>query len=168
VASKGVVFGLTRDLGRMSPRHGIKNNGVLPSATSRMSDLSPVIKKITRQYFDPERVADFVVALASEEYPVSGELFSVGGGRAARTTLPTVPGHAGAMNPEDYVANFPPLPQLPFRFYVSRHLYCYNNRPGFSHVADDHITDSRLRESSIEAGEDRAYEAIQSKNALTT
>src|SRR5687768_15496863 len=34
VASKGAVFGLTRDLGRMSPKHGIKINGVLPSAMS--------------------------------------------------------------------------------------------------------------------------------------
>lgn len=106
VASKGAVFGLTRDLGRMSPKHGIKINGVLPSAMSRMSDLSPVIKQITRQYFDPERVADFVVALASEECPVSGELFSVGGGRAARTTLATVPGHSGAMDAESYLSNF--------------------------------------------------------------
>ncbi|KAM5353387.1 hypothetical protein ACJ41O_000037 [Fusarium nematophilum] len=106
VASKGATFGLTRDLGRMSPKHGIKINGVLPSAASRMSDLSPVIKRITRQYFQPHLVADFVLALASEECPVSGELFSVGGGRAARTTLATVPGHSGEIAPEGYLAHF--------------------------------------------------------------
>ncbi|KAJ4262900.1 bifunctional hydroxyacyl-CoA dehydrogenase/enoyl-CoA hydratase fox2 [Fusarium torreyae] len=106
VSSKGATFGLTRDLGRMSPKHGIKINGILPSAASRMSDLSPVIKRITREYFQPHLVADFVVALCSEECPVSGELFSVGGGRAARTTLATVPGHCHETTPEGYLANF--------------------------------------------------------------
>jgi NAD(P)-dependent dehydrogenase (short-subunit alcohol dehydrogenase family) len=106
VASKGAVFGLTRDLGRMSTKADIKINGIMPSAVSRMSDLSPVIKRITRQYFEPHLVADFIVVLASEECPVSGEIFSVGGGRAARTTLATVPGHASEKSPEGYLANF--------------------------------------------------------------
>ncbi|KAF5606487.1 fox-2 multifunctional beta-oxidation [Fusarium subglutinans] len=106
VSSKGATFGLTRDLGRMSPKHGIKINGVLPSAASRMSDLSPVIKRITREYFHTHLVADFVVALCSAECPISGELFSVGGGRAARTTLATVPGHSRATGLEDYLAHF--------------------------------------------------------------
>jgi NAD(P)-dependent dehydrogenase (short-subunit alcohol dehydrogenase family) len=121
VASKGAVYGLTRDLGRASIRDGIKINGVLPSAFSRMSDLSPVIKRITRQYFDPKLVADFVVALASEECPSSGELFSVGGGRAARTTLATVPGHAHADGPESYLANFDQVMGKTEDIYVPRH-----------------------------------------------
>ncbi|KAI6783918.1 FOX-2 multifunctional beta-oxidation protein [Emericellopsis cladophorae] len=106
VASKGAVFGLTRDLGRFSPKHGIKINGVMPSAASRMSDLSPVIKRITRKYFRTQLVAEFVVALASEECPVSGELFSAGGGRAARTTIATVPGHTNESTSQGYLDNF--------------------------------------------------------------
>ncbi|KAH6871810.1 hypothetical protein B0T10DRAFT_500209 [Thelonectria olida] len=106
VSAKGATFGLTRDLGRMSHVHGIKINGIMPSAASRMSDMSPVIKRITHQYFQPHLVADFIIALASEECPVSGELFSVGGGRAARTTLATVPGHTHEVSPEGYLANF--------------------------------------------------------------
>ena len=106
VSSKGAVYGLTRELGRLSPKHGVKINGVLPSAASRMSDMSPVIKRITREYFKTHLVADFVVLLASEECPVSGELFSVGGGRAARTTLATVPGHCGETTPEGFLENF--------------------------------------------------------------
>lgn len=105
-SSKGAVFGLTRDIGRMSPKHGIKINGVMPSAASRMSDLSEVIKRITRQFYKPHLVADFVVALASEQCPVSGELFSVGGGRAARVVIATVPGHVGESSPEGYLANW--------------------------------------------------------------
>lgn len=105
-SSKGAVFALTRDLGRFSPRHGIKINGVLPSAVSRMSDLSPLIKRITREYFPTSKVAPFVCALAAEECPVSGELFSVGGGRAARTTLATVVGHVNEDKAEGYLAHF--------------------------------------------------------------
>lgn len=47
VSSKRTVFGFTRDLGRMSVRLDSKINGVLPSAASRMSDMPPVIKRIT-------------------------------------------------------------------------------------------------------------------------
>lgn len=105
-SSKGAVFATTKDLGRFSEQHGIKINGVLPSAVSRMSDLSPVIKRITHTYFETHKVAFFVAALASEECPVSGELFSVGGGRAARTTLATFPGHANETTAEGFLANF--------------------------------------------------------------
>jgi NAD(P)-dependent dehydrogenase (short-subunit alcohol dehydrogenase family) len=104
-SSKGAVYALTRDLGRFSEQHGIKINGVLPSAVSRMSDLSPIIKTITHQYFKTEKVAVFVAALASEQCPVSGELFSVGGGRAARTTLATFPGHTSE-SVEGFLSNF--------------------------------------------------------------
>jgi NAD(P)-dependent dehydrogenase (short-subunit alcohol dehydrogenase family) len=105
-SSKGAVFALTRDMGKFSPRHGIKINGVLPSAVSRMSDLSPLIKRITREHFPTSKVAPFVCALAAEECPVSGELFSVGGGRAARTTLATFVGHANEDKAEGYLAHF--------------------------------------------------------------
>lgn len=105
-SSKGAVFATTKDLGRFSEKHGIKINGILPSAASRMSDLSPLIKRITRTYFETSKVAFFVAALASEECPVSGELFSVGGGRAARTTFATFPGHSNETTVEGYLANF--------------------------------------------------------------
>lgn len=105
-SSKGAVFALTKDLGKFSIQHGIKINGVMPSAVSRMSDLSPLIKKITRTYYQTVMVAHFVAALAAEECPVSGELFSVGGGRAARTTLATFPGHAHEASPRGYLENF--------------------------------------------------------------
>ena len=105
-SSKGAVFATTRDLGRFSEKHGVKINGVMPSAASRMSDMAPTIKKITRTYFETAKVAVFVAALASEECPVSGEMFSVGGGRAARTTLATFPGHAKESTVEGYLANF--------------------------------------------------------------
>ncbi|KAH7383531.1 hypothetical protein BKA64DRAFT_160743 [Cadophora sp. MPI-SDFR-AT-0126] len=105
-SSKGAVFALTKDMGKFSPKHGIKINGVLPSAVSRMSDLSPLVKRITREHFPTSKVAPFVCALAAEECPVSGELFSVGGGRAARTTLATFEGHANEETAEGYLDHF--------------------------------------------------------------
>ncbi|KAL3455243.1 NAD(P)-binding protein [Aspergillus heterothallicus] len=105
-ASKGAVFALTKELGCFSREHGIYINGVLPSAASRMSDLSPFIKTITRKYFSAASVAPFVAALASSECPCSGELFSVGAGRAARTTFATFPGFLGGRDASQFVEHF--------------------------------------------------------------
>lgn len=104
-SSKGAVFALTKDLGKYSAQHGVHINGVLPSAASRMSDLSPLIKQITNQYFKASQVATFVGALADERCSVSGELFSVGGGRASRTTLATFPGYCSE-SVDGYLDNF--------------------------------------------------------------
>ncbi|KAL3429350.1 hypothetical protein BDV09DRAFT_180563 [Aspergillus tetrazonus] len=90
-ASKGVVFALTKELGCFAQKHGIYVNGILPSAASRMSDLSPFIRTITRKYFSPAAVAPFVAALASRDCPCSGELFSASAGRAARMTFSRCP-----------------------------------------------------------------------------
>jgi NAD(P)-dependent dehydrogenase (short-subunit alcohol dehydrogenase family) len=106
VGSKGAIFGMTRDLGRFSAQHGIRINEVMPPASSRMSDLSTLAKKIHREYFDASQVAVFVAALACKEYPVSGKSFSMGGGRAARTTLATFPGWNGDSSVESYLENF--------------------------------------------------------------
>ncbi len=91
-ASKGAIYALTRDLGRFSPRDGIKINGIMPSGWSRMGDTSETSKKVTRTYFDPAKISPFVVLLSGEECPVSGEMFTVSAGRAARETLATFPG----------------------------------------------------------------------------
>ncbi|KAK5721159.1 hypothetical protein LTR17_014800 [Elasticomyces elasticus] len=82
-ASKGATFAITRELGRWSERDGIKINCVMPSAASRMGDLSEGTKQVTRTYFPPEKVTPLVLALVSEECPVSGEVFSASAGRAA-------------------------------------------------------------------------------------
>ncbi|KAL2858519.1 NAD(P)-binding protein [Aspergillus pseudoustus] len=105
-ASKGAVFALTKELGSFSRKHNIYINGVLPSAASRMSDLSPFIKSVTRKYFSAAAVAPLVAALASRDCPCSGEMFSVGAGRAARMTFATVPGFAGATEASQFVDHF--------------------------------------------------------------
>ena len=81
-ASKGATFALTRDLGRFSSSRGIKINAIMPSGTSRMGDLLDGSKMITRTYFAANKCAPMVVALCSEECPVSGECFTTGAGTA--------------------------------------------------------------------------------------
>lgn len=51
---------------------------------------------MTRTYFDPAKVSPFLVLLATEEFPVSGEMFTCSAGRAARETLATFPGSNAA------------------------------------------------------------------------
>jgi NAD(P)-dependent dehydrogenase (short-subunit alcohol dehydrogenase family) len=106
-ASKGATFALTRDLGRFSPSCGIKLNAILPSGSSRMGDLSDGSKMITRTYFAASKVAPMVVALCSEECPVSGECFTTGADRAARITLATFPGHTNETTPQGFLDNWP-------------------------------------------------------------
>jgi NAD(P)-dependent dehydrogenase (short-subunit alcohol dehydrogenase family) len=105
-ASKGAMFGITRDLGRFSTQHGIKINAILPSGASRMGDLSEGSRMITRMYFEASKCAPMVVALCSEECPVSGECFATGAGRAARMTLATFPGHIYESTPEGFLRNW--------------------------------------------------------------
>ncbi|KAK9382812.1 uncharacterized protein V2V93DRAFT_321661 [Kockiozyma suomiensis] len=93
-ASKGAMFAVTRDLGRFSITKGILINCILPSGASRMGDLSEGSKMITRTFFETKKCAPMVVALCSEECPVSGECFATGAGRSARMTLATFPGHS--------------------------------------------------------------------------
>lgn len=50
-ASKGATFAITRELGRWSERDGIKINAILPSAASRMTELSEGTKKLAETYF---------------------------------------------------------------------------------------------------------------------
>lgn len=53
-ASKAAVFAMTRQLGRWSERDGIQINCTMPSAASRMGDLSEGTKFVTRTYFPAE------------------------------------------------------------------------------------------------------------------
>ncbi|KAJ6011555.1 hypothetical protein N7451_002967 [Penicillium sp. IBT 35674x] len=106
-ASKGATFALTRDLGRFSPSCGIKINAILPSGHSRMTDLSDGSKFITETYFAAKKVAPMMVALCSEECPVSGECFATGADRAARITLATFPGHTNETTPQGFLENWP-------------------------------------------------------------
>ncbi|CAK7207045.1 bifunctional hydroxyacyl-CoA dehydrogenase/enoyl-CoA hydratase fox2 [Sporothrix eucalyptigena] len=104
-ASKGAAFGMTRELGRVAVRDGIKCNGVLPSGTSRLTALTPELHELTKQFMRPEQAAHFVVLLCSEECPVSGELFNITGVNASRVALATYPG-TNQESAEGFLANW--------------------------------------------------------------
>jgi NAD(P)-dependent dehydrogenase (short-subunit alcohol dehydrogenase family) len=79
-AKMGLV-GLTRVLAVEGAKSNIKANAIAPVAKTRMTEdiLGPVADKLL-----PEMVTPAVAFLAHESCPVSGEVYSVGGGRVAR------------------------------------------------------------------------------------
>jgi NAD(P)-dependent dehydrogenase (short-subunit alcohol dehydrogenase family) len=89
-AAKMGLVGFTRVLAQEGARYNIKANAIAPVARTRMTEelLGPFADKI-----EPRLVAPVVAWLASEECPVSGEIYSVGGGRVARVFLGVTPGY---------------------------------------------------------------------------
>jgi NAD(P)-dependent dehydrogenase (short-subunit alcohol dehydrogenase family) len=87
--AKSALYGLTRSLAGQGRRSGIGVNAVMPSAYTRLTGSLPEgpMKQMFAEHFPPEAVASFVAWLCHPSCPVSGESFSVGGGRAARVVL---------------------------------------------------------------------------------
>lgn len=119
-ASKGATFAIARDLGRFSEQYGIKVNAVLPSGSTRMGDLSEGSKFITRTYFEASKCAPAVVALASDECPVSGECFTAAADRSARVTFATFPGHTHESTPEGFIKNWDKVMGIEDDVYIPR------------------------------------------------
>lgn len=80
-AAKMGLVGLTRVLAQEGAKYNIKANAIAPIARTRMTEelLGPLAEKL-----DPETVAPVVAWLVHEDCPVTGEIYSVGGGRVAR------------------------------------------------------------------------------------
>jgi NAD(P)-dependent dehydrogenase (short-subunit alcohol dehydrogenase family) len=80
-AAKMGLVGLTRVLAIEGAKYNIKANAIAPLARTRMTEelLGPLADRL-----DPELVSPLVAWLAHEDVPVSGEIFTVGGGRVAR------------------------------------------------------------------------------------
>ena len=88
-AAKMGLVGLTRVLAVEGAKNNIKANAIAPVAKTRMTEdiLGPVADKLL-----PEMVTPVVAFLAHETCPVSGEVYSVGGGRVARVFVGVTPG----------------------------------------------------------------------------
>lgn len=88
-AAKSALYGLTRSLAGQGRRHGIGVNAVMPSAWTRLTRSLPPgpMAELFEAEYPPEAVASFVAWLCHRRCEVSGESFSVGGGRAARVVL---------------------------------------------------------------------------------
>ncbi|HEX9991738.1 MAG TPA: SDR family oxidoreductase [Acidimicrobiales bacterium] len=80
-AAKMGLVGLTRVLAVEGARYGIKVNAIAPVARTRMTEdlLGPVADKL-----EPRLVSPVAAWLVHEDCPVTGEVYSVGGGRVAR------------------------------------------------------------------------------------
>jgi NAD(P)-dependent dehydrogenase (short-subunit alcohol dehydrogenase family) len=83
-AAKMGLVGLTRVLAVEGARNNIKVNAIAPVAKTRMTEdiLGPAADTLL-----PELVTPVVAFLAHEDCPVTGEVYSVGGGRVARVFI---------------------------------------------------------------------------------
>ena len=114
-AAKSSIYGFTRSVAAAGRRHGIVANNVMPSALTRLTRSLPPgpMARLFAEHYPPEDVASFVVWLCHSSCTVSGESFSVGGGRAARVALAETRGvrvddHA----PESWAVQFDELMSL--------------------------------------------------------
>jgi NAD(P)-dependent dehydrogenase (short-subunit alcohol dehydrogenase family) len=89
-AAKMGLVGFTRALAQEGAKYNIKANAIAPVAKTRMTEdiLGPLVDKL-----DPGLVSPVVAWLVSEDCPVTGEIFSVGGGRVARIFVAEGPGY---------------------------------------------------------------------------
>lgn len=106
ITAKAALIGFTRAIAKDGAPHGIRVNAVMPSAYSRLTAQSPEFAPLMQASFPAERIAPFVGALLTDEAPCTGETFVVGGGRAARVVLATVPGLHGLTSIDDCLAGF--------------------------------------------------------------
>ena len=85
-------------------KNNIKVNAIAPVAKTRMTEelFGDAMDKLS-----PELVTPIVTFLAHEDCPVTGEVYSVGGGRVARIFVGVTPGHFQAdLTPEAVRDNF--------------------------------------------------------------
>ena len=96
-AAKMGLLGLLNVLEIEGRRHDIKVNAIAPMAQTRMTgEIEGIGAKV-----DPALVSPVVAYLAHEECAVSGEVFSVAGGRVARMFVGVTPGFFDpALTPE--------------------------------------------------------------------
>jgi NAD(P)-dependent dehydrogenase (short-subunit alcohol dehydrogenase family) len=90
-AAKMGLVGLARVLAQEGARYDIKVNVLAPIARTRMTEelLGPIAPKL-----DPGLVAPVAAWLVSQECPVTGEIYSAGGGRVARFFVGLTEGYA--------------------------------------------------------------------------
>jgi NAD(P)-dependent dehydrogenase (short-subunit alcohol dehydrogenase family) len=109
VSAKSALIGLTRALALDGKRHGIVVNAIMPIAWTRLTEQVPdeAFRTFLSSSFDPALVAPFVAALVSDEVPCTGEVFTVGGGIAARVFLGMAQGYrAEQPTAGDFLAHF--------------------------------------------------------------
>ena len=98
-AAKMGLVGFTRVLAVEGAKFNIKANAIAPLALTRMTE---DIMGSLGDKLDPALVSPLVTFLAHEDCPVSGQLFSVGGGRVAHVFIAEAQGYTNpSLSPED-------------------------------------------------------------------
>ena len=103
-AAKMGLVGFTRVLAVEGAKNNIKANAISPVAKTRMTEelLGPMADSLL-----PEHITPVVAWLAHEDCPVTGEVYSCGGGRVARIFIGVAPGYANKnLTVEDVRDNF--------------------------------------------------------------
>jgi NAD(P)-dependent dehydrogenase (short-subunit alcohol dehydrogenase family) len=104
-AAKAGLVGFTRVLAVEGAKNNIKANAIAPVAKSRMTEdlLGPLVDKL-----GPEFITPVVAWLAHEGVPVSGEVYSCGGGHVARVFTGVTRGYTDteSLTVEDIRDNF--------------------------------------------------------------
>jgi NAD(P)-dependent dehydrogenase (short-subunit alcohol dehydrogenase family) len=98
-AAKMGLVGFTRVLAAEGAKYNIKVNAIAPMARTRMTEeiFGPRVDALA-----PELVAPVVCYLAHRDVPVTGEVFTVGGGRVARFFIGMTEGfYSPTLSPED-------------------------------------------------------------------
>jgi NAD(P)-dependent dehydrogenase (short-subunit alcohol dehydrogenase family) len=92
-AAKMGLVGFTRVLAVEGAKNNIKANAIAPVAKTRMTEdiLGPIADKLA-----PELVTPVVTYLAHEDCSVSGEVYSVAGGKVSRIFIGVTPGYVDA------------------------------------------------------------------------
>ena len=103
-AAKMGLVGLTRVLSIEGAKFNIKTNAIAPVAFTRMTaEIMPGFE----DKLDPELVTPVVVFLAHEDCPVSGEIYSAGGGVISRFFIGLTQGYVNPnLTVEDVRDNF--------------------------------------------------------------
>jgi len=113
--SKAGLIGLTKDAGIAGRPLGILVNAVMPQAYTPLLDNHPdaAFRDWMRDRFPPEQVAAVIAFLVSRQMAESGEIYTAGGGRAARIAFVEASGYYhAALTPEAVERNFAAVSDL--------------------------------------------------------
>jgi hypothetical protein len=98
------LVGFTRVLAVEGAKYNIKANAIAPLALTRMTES---IMGSFGDKLDPALISPLVTYLAHEDCPVSGQTFSVGGGRVAHVFIAEARGYYNPeLSPEDVRDNW--------------------------------------------------------------